>query len=145
MDTFRMKNHLTLFSHLVFVFVTGNILLGCPKKTDDEDIPSPQPPSATVAPIPVTSVVPEEPTAGVGGAPAQVSTAKPVGGGDATGIRKCCSALRQNANSVPLDQKAAYIGAASICDGLVSSPQGRQTLSQVRVALKGMSVPSSCQ
>jgi hypothetical protein len=70
---------------------------------------------------------------------------KVVGTGDPTGVRRCCSALRQNANSAPLDQKGSYLSAAAMCDGLVGSPQGRQALSAVRGVLKGANMPADCQ
>ncbi|HMY19830.1 MAG TPA: acyltransferase, partial [Polyangium sp.] len=67
------------------------------------------------------------------------------GGGDPTGVRACCNALRQNANSAPLDQKGTLLSAAAMCDGLVNSPQGKQALSAVRGMLKGANMPASCK
>lgn len=66
------------------------------------------------------------------------------GGGAPDGIKACCAALSQNANSAPLDQKGAYLQAAAICNGLASNPQARALLGQVRSALKGANVPASC-
>lgn len=66
------------------------------------------------------------------------------GGGGSDGIKACCAALSQNANSAPLDQKGAYLQAAAICNGLASNPQARALLGQVRSALKGANVPASC-
>jgi hypothetical protein len=67
------------------------------------------------------------------------------GSGDATGLKACCDALAQNANSAPLDQKGAYTLAAGNCRALISNPQGRALLGQVRALLAGASVPSSCR
>lgn len=66
------------------------------------------------------------------------------GGGGSDGIKACCAALSQNANSAPIDQKGAYLQAAAICNGLASNPQARALLGQVRSALKGANVPASC-
>ena len=67
------------------------------------------------------------------------------GTGDSSGIGACCSALRQNANSAPPEQKGALISAAAACDALRSNPQGRAALAQVRALLLGANVPASCR
>lgn len=72
------------------------------------------------------------------------SLAKAGGGGDA-GIAACCQALQQNMNSAPPEQKFAYAAAIATCNGLKSSPEGRQALAAVRAALAGANVPSSCR
>jgi len=65
--------------------------------------------------------------------------------GDSSGIAACCAALRQNARSAPPDQAPYLVMAASMCDGMRSSPQGRQALAQIRAGLRGANVPSSCR
>lgn len=65
--------------------------------------------------------------------------------GDATGIRACCNALAQNAKSAPPHQQGAYIAAAAACNSMVSNPQGRQALAQVRAMLAGAGVPAQCR
>lgn len=67
------------------------------------------------------------------------------GGGDSTGLKACCDALAQNANSAPPDQKGAYLQAAAACRGLISNPQGRALLGSVRGMLGAASVPVSCK
>lgn len=67
------------------------------------------------------------------------------GSGDSTGLKACCDALAQNANSAPIEQKGSYLQAAAVCRGLISNPQGRALLGSVRAALAGASVPSSCR
>jgi hypothetical protein len=66
-------------------------------------------------------------------------------GGDPTGIAACCSAIRQNSKSAPLDQQGMYIAAAALCDSLKNNPQGKAALGQVRAALRGAGVPGACQ
>ncbi|MBK8251686.1 MAG: hypothetical protein IPK82_03350 [Polyangiaceae bacterium] len=73
------------------------------------------------------------------------SIIKVAGGTANDGIAACCAALAQNANSAPLDQKAYLLQAAAICNGLRNNPQGKAALGQVRAALKGAKMPSSCQ
>lgn len=120
---------------------------GC--KDKEEDVP---PPVASVAPAPaptptpVATIMPEE-DAGVDAAPdAEADAGKKVTGtGDSTGIKKCCAALAQNANSAPPEQKGGYLAAAAACNGLVSSPQGRQALASLRGLLLGAQMPAACK
>jgi predicted small lipoprotein YifL len=67
------------------------------------------------------------------------------GGGDATGIAVCCSALRQNSKSAPPHQQGAYITAAAACDAVRNDPRGRAALATVRAALMGANVPAACR
>lgn len=146
-------NHSRLITALcaaVLPFALAVAAQGCGK--NDEDATPPQP-SAAPTPTPTPTAPPvqlkTEEDAGVDAADdaADASDAAKLtgGGGDPTGIRKCCQALRQNANSAPLDQKGSLLSAAAMCDGLVNSPQGRQALSAVRGMLKGAGVPAQCQ
>lgn len=74
------------------------------------------------------------------------SIAKAAGGGaDPTGIGACCSALRQNAKSAPPEQQSGLLLAAGVCDTLRNDPSGRAVLAQVRAALAGANVPSTCR
>jgi hypothetical protein len=72
------------------------------------------------------------------------SAKKAAGGGDPTGIRACCSAIRQNAASQPLTMQGSFLAAAAACDALVNNPQGRAALGQVR-ALLGGAAPPACR
>jgi hypothetical protein len=65
--------------------------------------------------------------------------------GDSTGIAACCAALRGNAASAPPEQKGAYLAAAGACQAVISNPQGRAALAQVRALLAGANVPASCR
>jgi hypothetical protein len=144
-------NHSRLITALcaaVMPFALALTVQGCGK--DDEVTP---PPTPSVAPAPTPSAAPmvlkTEDDAGVDApddAAADADAApKATGGGDPTGVRKCCTALRQNANSAPLDQKGSLLSAAAMCDGLVNSPQGRQALSAVRGLVKGAGMPAECK
>jgi hypothetical protein len=70
-----------------------------------------------------------------------VRVAGPAGGG----LGPCCAALHQNGNNAPPDQKAMYMQAAAICDGLKNAPQAQMAIGQIRAALKSASMPSSCR
>ncbi|MBK9258801.1 MAG: acyltransferase [Polyangiaceae bacterium] len=130
-------------------FALAFAVQGCEKKEDE----APPQPTAAPTPTPAPSAAPpvqlqtEEDAGSDAADDADASDAAPkaTGGGDPTGVRKCCAALRQNANSAPLDQKGSYLSAAAMCDGLVNSPQGRQALSAIRGVLRGANMPSACQ
>src|SRR5438046_2328115 len=121
----------TVLGALVLPLAVVAVSNGCSKKDDDAPLPpaSVVAPAPTPTPAPVATVAPEE-DAGVDAAlDAEADGGKKVvGTGDPTGIKKCCNALAQNANSAPPEQKGAYAAAAAACQGLVSSPQGRQAL-----------------
>jgi hypothetical protein len=124
---------------------------GCSNKDDDTPAPVTSvapPPVPTPTPATSVALVPEEDAgsdAGDAGDAGDAAAKVGTGTGDPTGMRKCCTALRQNANSAPPEQKASYLSAAGICDGLVNSPQGRQALGAVRSALLGAKMPAACQ
>ncbi|WP_063751999.1 hypothetical protein [Sorangium cellulosum] len=139
----------TVLGALTFPLAVALVSNGC-KKEEEELPPVPSAPAAVTpapTPTPTTQIVPEEDA----GADADADTAdadagkKPVATGDSSGIRKCCAALRQNAKSAPPEQQGGYLAAASACDGLANSPQGRQALSTLRGLLLGAQMPASCQ
>jgi hypothetical protein len=120
---------------------------GCKKESDElPPAPSAVTPPPVASPAAVAPIVPEEPDAGADAADAEADVKKATGGGgDPTGVRKCCQALAQNANSAPPEQKAYYMSAAAACNGMINSPQGRQALASLRGLLMGASMPAACQ
>ncbi|WP_437602976.1 acyltransferase [Sorangium sp. So ce590] len=138
----------TVLGALTFPLAVALVSNGC-KKEEEELPPVPAPTVETPAPTPTptTQIVPEE-DAGADAADVDAADAdagKKVVTGDSSGIRKCCAALRQNAKSAPPEQQGGYLAAASACDGLANSPQGRQALSTLRGLLLGAQMPASCQ
>lgn len=142
---------LTALCAAVLPFALAFAAQGCGNK--DNEVPA-QPSSTPVSPPPPPPPPPvelkTEEDAGTGADAADDAAdaaPKATGGGsaDPTGVRRCCSALRQNANSAPLDQKGPMLSAAAMCDGLVNSPQGRQALVSVRGLLKSANVPADCK
>jgi len=137
----------TVLGALVLPFALALIANGC-KKDEEEELPPPA--STTTTPAPTTTTTMTLTTEEDAGADAEEDAdasdgGKKLGTGDPTGIRRCCQALRQNVNSAPPEQKGAYIAAASACDGLVNSPQGRQALGTLRGILMGAQMPAACQ
>lgn len=138
----------TVLGALTFPLAVALVSNGCKKEEEEPPpVPAPTVPTPAPTPTPTTQIVPEE-DAGADAADADTADAdagKKVVTGDSSGIRKCCAALRQNAKSAPPEQQGGYLAAASACDGLANSPQGRQALSTLRGLLLGAQMPASCQ
>ena len=137
----------TVLGALVFPVAVVFVANGC--KGEEEEVPPPAT-TTTTTPPPVTTttatLTPEEDAGVDAGEDADAGDAgKKVGTGDPTGVRRCCQALRQNANAAPPEQKGGYLAAAAACDGMVNSPQGRQALSTLRTFLLGAQLPAACQ
>ena len=143
----KVTRIITVVCALAFPFGVLVVANGCGNKETEPAPATTAAPAPTPTPTPTpTAVLTVEEDAGADAAEdADADAPKVTGTGDATGIRKCCAALAQNANSAPLDQKPAYLQAAAVCNGLVNSPQGRSALVQLRGILRGASMPSSCQ
>lgn len=141
--------HFTVLGALLCPLAVVMASNGC--KKDEEEPPPPVPtpvePAPTPTPAPIATMMPEE-DAGAEDAAADADAdagKKPAAVGDPSGIRACCQALRQNAKSAPPEQQGAYLAAASACDGLANSPQGRQALAGLRSILLGAQLPASCK
>lgn len=137
-----------VLSPLVLVVLAG----ACGTKDGDGDGAQPTG-SASVAlpptsapPATTTVLAPEAPDAGpdVADAAADADGGKAVGSFDRTGLKKCCSALRNNAKTAPIDQQTLLLGAAGVCDGVVANATSRDALAQVRGMLKAAKVPAEC-
>ncbi|WP_231511954.1 acyltransferase [Chondromyces apiculatus] len=143
MTTFRRCTVLlALMSPLLALLVTS----GC---KEEEEVPPMATTTTTTTTTSTTStsteMVPEEDAGADAADDAADGGKKVVGTADPTGVRRCCQALRQNANSAPPEQKGGYLAAAGACDGLVNSAQGRQALSTLRSFLLGAQLPAACQ
>lgn len=143
----KVKRTVPVVLALVFPFAALLVANGCGNKEDDTPPPPAPVTTAPPAPTPTVEMTPEE-DAGApedASADADADAPKPTGNYDPTGIKACCSALAQNANSAPLDQKPMYLQAAAVCQGLINNPQGRQALVQLRGILRGANLPSACK
>ena len=131
-----------LLPAVLLVFANG--CSSCKKETDDAPATtaSAAPPPEPAAPA---TVMPEEPIDAGSDASADAGDAgKPKGGGGGS-IAKCCSALQQNVNSAPLDQKPYYMAAANACNGMRNTPSAHQAFAQIRMFLAGAKMPAACK
>jgi hypothetical protein len=146
----KTARYVTVLSAAVFPLAIVLLAQGTGCKKDDPE-PPPAPPPVTAPPAATpstpTQVAPEDPNADAGSDASDASDAHhPTGvGGDPTGVRKCCAALRGNMKTAPPDQQVALGIAAGMCDGMVNNPQGRQALATLRGVLKGANMPGACQ
>jgi hypothetical protein len=143
----KAKRIVPVLCALVFPFAVALLANGCGgKETEPAPATSAPAPVPSPTPTPTVQMVPEEDAgADADASDADADAPKGTGSFDPTGIRACCNALTQNANSAPLDQKPMYIQAAAVCQGLVNSPQGKQALVGIRGMLRGANMPSQCK
>ena len=125
---------------------------GCKKK--EEDLPpapsAAPPPAPTPAPTPVV-IAPEEDAGAIEDAAADVK--KPMGKAapaDVAGLRACCTALEQNAASMPPPNNAYALQAANLCKSLVNGlASGSATkagaLGAIGGIMKGANLPPACK
>ena len=116
---------------------------GCKKDEPPPPLPSAAPVAAPVPTAPV-ELVPEVPVAPSASASA---SAKPVtGGGSAGSLKKCCSALTQNAQSAPEPNKTYMLQAAAVCNGAAAAGQASgQAFGMITAALRGAGMPTACK
>jgi hypothetical protein len=125
---------------------------GC-KKQEEELPPAPSaapPPAPTPVPTPVV-IAPEEEAGVVEDAGPDVK--KPAGKAapaDVAGLRACCTALEQNAASMPPPNNAYALQAANMCKSLVSGlASGSATkagaLGAIGGIMKGANLPPACK
>ncbi len=125
-------------------------LFGACKHTGDDDEDTKPLPSATTAPaespLSTTTVSTLQEDAGppptdAATSPDAKSTKKAAS--DPTGMRQCCSDLRQNAKTSPPQFQGAYLLAAAACDGMVKG--GAKELARLRGMLLGAGLPATCK
>jgi hypothetical protein len=136
---------------LAFSGLGANGLSGCKKK--EEDVPPP--PQVTVAPAPAPPpvVIAEEEAA----APATEDVVPDVkkvtvhaAPADVAGLRACCTALQQNAASMPPPNNTYALQAAQVCQSLVTTLASGATtkngaLGTIGSLLKGANLPPACR
>jgi hypothetical protein len=126
---------------------------GC-KKKEEELPPAPSaapPPPATPAPVPTPVVIaPEEEAGAPEDAAADVKKAVKAAPADVAGLRACCTALQQNASSMPPPNNAYALQAANLCLSLVNGlASGSATkagaLGAIGGIMKGANLPPACK
>lgn len=129
-----------LLSVLMLSALSGAV--GCKKDEPPPPLPSAAP-ATTPAPTAPIELVPEE----IPPAPSASASAAPVkGGGTASSLKKCCSALSQNAQSAPEPNKTYMLQAAAVCNAAVGAGQASgAALGAITAALRGAGLPSACK
>ena len=137
--------------------VVGLLLLGSTgfsscKKQEEEPPPIP---SATVAPAPAPApiIIAMEEEASVPVVDAAADVKKVVAKSapaDVAGLRACCTALQQNAASMPPPQNTYALQAAAVCQSLVAGlASGSATkagaLGSLGSMMKGANLPPACK
>jgi hypothetical protein len=149
-----MKKTLTFASYLpVLVGLLGIGSTGfssCKKK--EEDAPPPLVTSVAPTPPPAPEPIPlaVEEDAGVvedAGVKKAVAKAAPA---DVAGLRACCTALQQNAASMPPPNNTYALQAATMCQSLVAALAAGSTtkagaLGSIGSILKGANLPPACK
>jgi hypothetical protein len=125
---------------------------GCKKKEEElPPAPSAAPAPPPPAPTPVV-IAPEEDAGAViddGGADAKKPAPK-AAPADVAGLRACCTALEQNAASMPPPNNAYALQAANLCKSLVNGlASGSATkagaLGAIGGIMKGANLPPACK
>ena len=125
---------------------------GCKKK--EEELPpapsaTPPPPAPTPAPTPVV-IAPEEDAGAVDAGEDVKKPAAKAAPADVAGLRACCTALQQNAASMPPPNNTYALQAASLCQTLVNNlATGSATksgaLGAIGGIMKGANLPPACK
>jgi len=123
---------------------------GCKKKEEDlPPAPSAAPPPEP-APTPVV-IAPEEDAGAIDDGSVDVKKpATKAAPADVAGLRACCTALQQNASSMPPPNNAYALQAASLCLSLVNGlASGSATkagaLGAIGGIMKGANLPPACK
>ena len=142
-----MKKTLLAAMHLPVVALLIAAAPSCKKKEEDVPIPMPSAsavPTAAPTPTPAPVVIAERRR----GRPKRAcnSPRGPAKPADVAGLRACCTALKQNAASMPPEQAPYALQAATMCEGMVSamatgSMSKAGALGMLGATLKGAHLP----
>jgi hypothetical protein len=136
---------------LLGLLAMGSGGAGCKQKEEElPPAPSAPPPAPTPAPTPV--VIATEEDAGLV-EDAAIDVKKPAvkaAPADVAGLRACCTALQQNAASMPPPNNTYALQAASLCTSLVAGlASGSATksgaLGAIGGIMKGANLPPACK
>jgi hypothetical protein len=126
----------------VVVALAGTIAapLACKKDEPPPPLPS-SAPAATPTPQAPVELAPEP----VAPAASDAGPPKKMGTGSGSSLKKCCAALRQNAESAPEPNKGYMLQAAAMCDGMAASGQSGSIAGALQGMLRGAGMPASCK
>jgi len=121
------------------------------KKKEEEAPPAPSA-APTPAPTPTPVLVAPEEDAGAAIEDAAADVKKPSVGkpADVAGLRACCSALQQNAASMPPPNNGFALQAAALCQTMVAGLASGSTtkagaLGSIGGMMKGANLPPACK
>jgi hypothetical protein len=150
-----MKKTLIAVGYLPMLVGLLAVLSGSPgcKKKEEEMPPAPSaaPPPPAPAPVPTPVVIAPEEDAGAAvddaGPKKAAGKAAPA---DVAGLRACCTALQQNAASMPPPNNTYALQAASLCTSLVNGLAAGTTtkggaLGAIGGVMKGANLPPACK
>jgi hypothetical protein len=135
---------------LVGLLALGAGSEGCKKKEEElPPAPSAVPPPAPT-PTPVVIAPEEDAGADIDAAEDVKKPAAKAAPADVAGLRACCTALQQNAASMPPPNNTYALQAASMCQTLVSAlASGSATkagaLGTIGSLMKGANLPPACK
>jgi|SRR5579859_4407057 len=150
-----MKKTLTFASYLPVLVATLGIgstaFSSCKKKEEDAPPPLVQSVAPTPPPAPTPVAVAPEEDAAVAvvddAGPKKVAKGAPA---DVAGLRACCTALKQNAASMPPPNNAYAMQAATMCEQFIGAlAAGGMTkggaLGSINSIMKGANLPPACK
>ena len=122
---------------------------GCKKKEEEPPLPAPVAVAAP-APAPVAVVVEEEASVPIEDAAPDVKKIVRSAPADVAGLRACCTALQQNAASMPPPNNTYALQAAQMCQSLVTAIASGSTtkagaLGSIGSIMKGANLPPACK
>ena len=149
-----MKKTFTLSSYLpalAFLLGIGTLGFSSCKKNEEEPPPPPAPsaaPAPPPAPEPVAVAIEED--AGVVEDAAIKKVAVKAAPADVAGLRACCTALRQNAASMPPPNNSYALSAAGACDAFIQAVAAggsskASALGSINSIMKGANLPPACK
>ncbi|SRR6266542_1068223 len=150
-----MKKTIVAVSYLpvlVGLLAAGSTGFTSCKKKEEDNPPAPSAPPPAPPPAPVV-VAPEE-DAGLAAledvVPDVRKTAGKAAPADVAGLKACCTALQQNAASLPPPNDGFALQAASMCQSLVAALASGSTtkagaLGSIGAMMKGAHLPPACK
>jgi hypothetical protein len=146
--TLTFASYLPVLAALLGIGSTG--FSSCKKK--EEDAPPPLVTSVTPTPPPPPEPVAIAPEEDAGAAAVEDAGIKKVASkpADVAGLRACCTALAQNAASMPPPQNTYATQAAALCQQMVGALAAGSTtkagaLGSIGGILKGANLPPACK
>jgi hypothetical protein len=123
---------------------------GCKKKEEEPPMPTPVAVAPLPAPVPVAIVTEEDASMPIEDAAPDVKKVVRSAPADVAGLRACCTALQQNAASMPPPNNTYALQAAQVCQSMVTaiasgSASKAGALGSIGSVMKGANLPPACK